>query len=37
MLSKTPLCMSEIYWRSEVPIEATILEPVVDRVPRSEH
>jgi len=28
--------MSEICWRSGIPIEATISEPVVDRVPRSE-
>ena len=29
--------MSEIWWRSGVPIEATISQPVVDRVPWSEH
>jgi hypothetical protein len=35
-----PLSLSEICWRSGVPIEgeqAAILELVVDRVPRSEH
>jgi len=40
MLLRTPLFMSEICWRSGVPIEGekvAMLDPVVDRVPWSEH
>jgi hypothetical protein len=40
MLSRIPLVMSEICWRSGVPIEgeeAAMLDPIVDGVPWSEH
>jgi len=37
IFSGTALFMSEICWRSGVPTEATISEPGVDRVPRSEN